>query len=442
MRTALFLFIDFLYELGWMLLALGLLVGVGLLFWNPLGFQFSGVLGLFVDLIPIWLPITLLFVFWSLWMEYIRAQFIKEQGSILLEVRLPQEIVRSPRAMELVFTTLYQTGGPTYIDTYWGGKVKPWFSFELVSIGGDIHFYIWTQPKYRHMIETTIYAQYPNVEIHEAEDYTRDVKHDSVHEVQWGTYFILTKPDWYPIKTYVDYGLDKDPKEELKIEPMSSMLEYLGSLKPGEQAWIQILIQAHKEEKIKEGYLFKKKFWKEGAMKEVSKLLSRDPKTKLSSTKIGDLPVSPVLTDEEKKTADAITRSLEKIPFECAIRGFYISKMESFNSINIPGLIGSFRQYSSNTLNGFRIGWYTDFDYPWQDFKRVRRNQIERQMLDAYKRRSFFHAPYRYFHQKPIILTTEELATIYHFPGEIVQTPTLRRTASRKGEAPPNLPVS
>jgi hypothetical protein len=38
-------------------------------------------------------------------------------------------------------------------------------------------------------------------------------------------------------------------------------------------------------------------------------------------------------------------------------------------------------------------------------------------------------------------LNTEELASIYHFPVLKVKAPALIRSLSRKGEAPPNLPV-
>jgi len=42
---------------------------------------------------------------------------------------------------------------------------------------------------------------------------------------------------------------------------------------------------------------------------------------------------------------------------------------------------------------------------------------------------------------KPYILTTEELATIYHFPGSVSTTPNLNRVPSKKAEAPSNLPL-
>ncbi|MCX6765152.1 MAG: hypothetical protein NT148_01280 [Candidatus Nealsonbacteria bacterium] len=40
------------------------------------------------------------------------------------------------------------------------------------------------------------------------------------------------------------------------------------------------------------------------------------------------------------------------------------------------------------------------------------------------------------------VMTTEELATIYHFPGKSsASAPALERIESKRGEAPPGLPT-
>ncbi|OHB13689.1 MAG: hypothetical protein A2Y49_02110 [Candidatus Zambryskibacteria bacterium RIFCSPLOWO2_12_39_8] len=59
-------------------------------------------------------------------------------------------------------------------------------------------------------------------------------------------------------------------------------------------------------------------------------------------------------------------------------------------------------------------------------------------MLDAYKRREYFFKPYK---RKHFVLNTEELATLFHFPGQVSTTPTFTRIESKKAEAPANLPI-
>ncbi len=390
---------------------------------------------------PLWLPILLATIFFQVWMRYIYLKFIKNEGSVLLEIKLPREITKSPLAMEIVLSALHQAGKNSYIETFVKGKARPWFSLELVSLGGQVKFFIWTRPKFRKIVETQIYGQYPGVEIHEVEDYTKEVHHfndlkPSDPAPFWATYFKLTKDDVYPIKTYVDYGLDKDPKEEFKIDPMTSVLEFLGSMKMGEQVWIQIILQAHRKEGWIDVRLFEKPDWTDAGKKEIEKLIS-----KLKGKSEEDGARFRQATKGESEVITALERSMSKFPFEVCIRGFYIANPEAFNPVGITGLIGSFKQYSSQNLNGFKLGKFTDFDYPWQDFGRHRRNELEHHMLDAYKRRSFFYPPYKHYRQKPFILNTEELATIYHFPGSVATTPSIQKTMSKKGEAPPNLPV-
>lgn len=389
-----------------------------------------------INTAPLWLPIVLFVSLYSIWLKYKRIAFIIKQGGVLLEIRLPKEINKTPIAMEIFFTSLYQTGASDYLTTFLGGKIRPWFSLELVSINGQVHFFIWTQPKFRQLIESQLYAQYPGVEVAEVEDYAPAISLEAGTHSLWGTTFKLTKDDVYPIKTYIDYGLDREQKEEYKTDPITSVLEYLGSIKRGEQVWIQILIRAHKKETFKDnaqflGAFFGKMRWGEEAKDEIQK--------KIDELRVDERPRPP--TEGEKEILAALQRSQAKFPFEVGIRGFYIYEKEVFDSVNITGLIGSLRQYSSNTLNGFKLGKFTDFDYPWEDFWRTRRNARERKLLNAYKLRSFFFPPYKHLMAEPFVLNTEELATIFHLPGAVASTPSLVKTQSRKGEAPPNLPI-
>ena len=46
-----------------------------------------------------------------------------------------------------------------------------------------------------------------------------------------------------------------------------------------------------------------------------------------------------------------------------------------------------------------------------------------------------------YFEQHTFVLNTEELATMWHFPGQILKVPTLERIESKEASPPPNLPT-
>lgn len=422
----------------WMSMA-GLLVYI--IYYGSFVYKYLGlnkVLAFTIYIWPIWLPIMLLIVFVRYWLRYIRTYAIAKDGNVLLELRLPQETNKTPLAMEIFLTALYQTGSVTKWEAFWDGKGKPWFSLEMVSLEGKVRFFIWAPKKFKNLIESQLYAQYPTLEIYESKDYASAFNYEESTHTIWGTYFKLTEKDVYPIKTYVDYGMDRPgDKEEFKTDPMTSVVEYLGSIGPGEQVWIQIMIQAHTKEGWVHGRLREREDWKNDIDKEVEEI------RKSTQTPLEDGGYSfPNPTPGQIEKIKALERSKGKFPFDTAIRGFYIAEKSVFNPINITGLIGSFRQYSSNNLNGFKLGWFTDFDYSRvEDLARKRRTYMEEELLMAYKRRSFFHPPYKNFHGKPMILMTEELATIYHLPGGVSQTPTFERIMSKKAEPPQNLPI-
>ncbi|MBU3969090.1 hypothetical protein KJ991_02690 [Patescibacteria group bacterium] len=392
------------------------------------------IIDIVILLSPVWGVLFLVIIFWNVWLTYVRADFLSKQGYKLLEIELPKEQFKSPLAMELVLNTLNQTGGEkTFIDRYIKGKVRPWFSLELVSIEGNVHFFIWTRENFVDLVESQIYSQYPNSRIIEVEDYTNFLKYTKREFSLWGCEFKLTKADPYPIKTYVDYGLDEDlKKEEQKIDPITPTIEFLGSIGQKEYVWIQILVRANKKEKRKKGSWFKKTDWRGEAEDLVNELLKRDSKTKISEE-------HPNLTKEEQVIISAIQQSISKPGFDCGIRGIYLAETDKFKPINITGLTGTFKQYSSANLNGVvPTGGLTIFNYPWQDFKEIRQNKVRKELFDSYRRRSYFHLPYK---KKAFVLSSEELATIFHFPGQVAQTPTFKRIESSRSEPPMNLPT-
>lgn len=388
---------------------------------------------------PIWVPAFLLIVFFDIWYHLKRREWVQKQTGVLLEVKLPRELTKSPLAMELFLNTLYNPVTGPLTKVYLEGVQRVWFSLELVSIDGAVHFFIWCHKGYRQRVEAQLYAQFPNVEVHEVPDYALAVHRDPERiTFGWFGQFTLVKPDAFPIKTYIDYGLDKDPKEEFKNDPIVAVLEFLGSLKKGEQAWIQILIQAHTKEGLKLGRLVPKADWRAGIDKEIKKIVSE---ARFKSDDEEKTPSNMQLSEGQKKVVEAIERTSGKTAFDTMIRAAYFAEKEVYNPTNIGGLIGSISQFNSSALNGFRPAWSTGYEYSWQDPFGKNKAHNERRLLEAYKRRSFFHPPFKNFHGKPFILTTEELATIYHFPGEVAATPTLSRIPSKKAEAPANLPI-
>ncbi len=406
------------------------------------------------------LPILVIMA-WNLWLSYIQTVFLKGLKWRLIEIKPPKDVWKSPAAMELVLNSLYQTGGTSvWFDRYWKGNLRNYFSLEIVSTEGDIHFYIRTTEKFQKIIESQIYAQYPQAEVFEVDDYTTKIpefKKDGPISL-WGCNFVLTKDDPYPIKTYVDYGLDKavgSLEEEQRIDPITAMLEFIGSVGIGEHVWFQVNVRAATDRfsiKGKDGKIEKNKKWTDQA-KQVIKEFNEGLKEKDKDAEGKVTTTTRRATKGELNVIESIERNANKMGFDSGIRAIYVTDKDHFDPNRISGVTGMIRQYNTTDFNAFKPSGATAFDFPWQDVLGNRIIKKKKDILDDYKDRSFFYGGFsfdkitKYFTHpnkdggKPFILSTEELATIFHLPGRVSETPTFARIESKKAEPPVNLPI-
>ena len=77
-------------------------------------------------------------------------------------------------------------------------------------------------------------------------------------------------------------------------------------------------------------------------------------------------------------------------------------------------------------------------DYPWEIGVNKLKNLVREDLVDAYRRRQFVYEP---FVQDHMVMSTEELATVFHIPSKSVETPSLDRIPSATSTAPANLPT-
>jgi len=366
----------------------------------------------------IWAPLLAAYLFWESWINYIHSVFINNLSWTLLEIRIPREIAKSPLAMELALTALHNTRDGNMLERYWEGFLRMWYSLEIISIGGQIHFFIYVQSFSRNFVESQIYAQYPGAEITEVEDYSQIISPNDLEGEWdlWGVEFSLTKEDAYPIRTYTEFAEPGRTKEEEKVDSLTSFLESLGSLKEGEQIWFQILIRAAD------------KSWKERAEAVIEEF--RQQKATANEEETGRSMLSP----GQREVLLAIERNVGKLGFETGIRMIYLAKKDAFTSTRKSILSSAMKQYSTQNMNGFKSKT-TSVDYL---FKKTRESRKKTEILRAYQQRSYFYIPYR---RQSFVLNSEELATIYHFPGRVAETPTLGRIEAKRGEPPVNLPI-
>lgn len=383
---------------------------------------------------PFWLPPVLIFAALFNWRKFKRAEFIHSRKFVLLEIKLPPEQSKSPMAMEVALSGFYQTGRETtFIDRVFKGQVRPYFSLEIASIEGQVHFYIWTEELTRQRVEASLYSQYPGVEITEVPDYTSQIPefNPMTHDVRIFD-LKLAKPDPLPIRTYIDFSLDSNPKEEEKVDPLLPILEFLGGLGKGERFYVQLIIRAHTKKPNPHTFFGEWKVQDEAKV-EIDKVLKN---LKVKDDEEGQ-ENSRGITRFEQELLMAIDRNNSKLQFDAGLRVMYLAERDKFRGGYASQQHRIFWQFADSGRNNFGVLRQAGFDYPWQDYKNLRTQGRQRQMYRALRTRGWFFGPYE---RQIFVLSAEEIATLWHLPGKVATTPTLGRVVSRKEDAPSNLP--
>lgn len=400
----------------------------------------------------LWLFFILVALSYSLWMAYAQDYYKRSIQWTMLEMRTPRELRKSPRAMEQVFMSIHgmRNSPGQWRDKYWDGETSRWVSCEVVSFGGEIHFYLRVPKGNKNMIQAAIYAHYPDIEIAEvSEDYIHRFP-AKVEEVEalgytfFGNELILAKSDAYPIRTFYDFEANE---EEQQLDPVATLLETLNKISPAENIWVQILIRPTDDS------------WKEASEKVVHELKE---KVKTEYTTASGKVTFTERTPGEMEVMKAIQRNIGKPGFDTVIRYLYIAKKEVF-TLNFArrGVFSSFNQYASESLNKFKHNvkaWTTSamWDPPYVFPKQRTRDRKDRIYTNF--RRRWMHeegftgkllqmkfADWGFTGQRReanYVLNVEELATIYHPPTNIVLTgPLIKRVEARKIGPPAGLPI-
>lgn len=435
---------------------------------------------------------------WKKFHDFFEDRYRESLPWVVLEIKLPKEVKKTPLAMEQIIAGLHAIRmGPTWWQRNILGYVEHQFSLELMSRGGEVHFLIRLHPKFRDLAESLIYAQYPQAEVIETDDYVNEFPRDYPFSKKsskadyklWGGEFDLSKSDVFPIRGYKEFEMESGDRSEYHVDPMASMMEAFHTLLPEERLWLQINcspLMAHFEKKFKEeGRRFIDKImkrdkeekktllgatfggaeeWLREMVAELSSLflgikrppleerLKKEKKDERERFVFAELQMSP----GERRIVEAIERNISQLPFTTSIRFFYIGPKHIYTTTRGNAVMSAFRQFNSADLNGF--GWNMKLA-PW-----VYRSDIFRRnnyyLFWKFKKLPFniknievmrFKTLWREYHRRGFgkqarghrrfVLTTEEIATIYHLPTVAVETPELPQAETRKGKPPPELPV-
>lgn len=308
--------------------------------------------------------------------------------STLLQVSLPRDNEIKIDAAEQLFSSLAsfrKSGRFSFL------KLQPHISFEIVGMPQDIRFYIYVPNKLKDFVEKQINGAYPDAEIKPVEEKLFKKEGYAVGN----EYNIFSKEgkvafaslklknyDFMPIKVYKDLATD----------PLSSITSVLAKMTEGEGAAMQILITPADGK------------WKKAGRAYISKIKKAEanPETAKYSA--------------DAKELEGIEGKIGKPGFEAIIRIVVSSSTKEAAQAHLGNIVDAFNQFSG--ANSFT----------------KRKSRFKGMFMGDFIYR---YLPLR---GKMSVLSSEELATVFHFPNKSVETPHIFWVSSKRAPAPSQIP--
>lgn len=361
----------------------------------------------------VWLPIVLILGYLT-WRNYQRIDAVKAIESTLLILEIPKANDKKELAAEQLFASLHGILRDKD-ELKLNGGIQEHLSFEIASVNGQIRFYVWVPRSLQSFVEGQIYAQYPTVQIHEAdEDY---VTHERNHSIIYTGDITLTGSEFLPIKTF----------QSFEVDPLAGITGTLAKLEStGEEVWIQVLARPIPDE------------WHKSTDKWINSLKGGNPFSFLTDGKgfdfkwvggllealwkppeggSGGAAKPKELSERDKTRVSEAQKKATKLGYDVKIRVAYLGESSTNAKLRMQAIVGTFKQYNSTNLNGFKV---TNTSFKSEDLAKYRS---------------------RLFIDKGFILNIEELASVFHLPHTNVETPNIVWASSKTAEPPAKLPI-
>ena len=373
---------------------------------------------------------------------------------VLLEIKPPPDVQKSPKIAESIFATLHSSYLPVKWKTrFFRGQVPNFYSLEIVGNGGQMQFLIRVVEGNRSYVEQTIFAQYPEAEIKEVPDYTSSLPRifPGNEYDMFACNLIFNQPDAYPLRTY-PYFEEESGKDEFKrSDPLAPIAEAMGAILPGEHIWLQFLIRPTGQQWVKDAKAvidkitgMKVKVEDNPLQKLVGSIdknvfMNESPDKKDEKQEINVQRLTP----GQRDTLEQVENKISKLGFKSNIRFIYMARKELFSRARISSVMGLFKQLYSNNLNSLKPdgktitvtrGFIPQLFPSDKGFFASQQEYIR-------KVRIYYRYINRIFDKKIIYLNTEELATFFHLPGIGIKAPSFPRVEAKKGQPPAGLPM-
>ena len=108
----------------------------------------------------------------------------------------------------------------------------------------------------------------------------------------------------------------------------------------------------------------------------------------------------------------------------------------------IGALMNMWKVYGHEHLNWLKFSGITGVDFPWQDIKGRRVETLKEAIFQDYIHRRYFYSDMMFPDTPPqAVMTSEEIATLFHLPSRTAETPAFERIEAVTAQPPVNLPV-
>lgn len=327
-----------------------------------------------------------------------------------------RELISSAENMYNALFSLYRGGIKNTIRNFL--HRTPHVAFELVVHKKEICFYIVVPYAFCSLVEKAVTTNYPEAQIKEVEEHNIFSKEREMQGVI-GAYLYGRKNSFYPFKTY----------QTIDAEPIEAVTNALSMLEEDEGAAIQILIRPANTKKTT-------------AAKSLVRKIQSGPgkKSSLASDVAGALinpgaapsknPEPYRTTPVEDQMIKEIDRKASKFGFDTRIRLIIAAQNDHRADLVFNQVKSAFAQYSDPTLNSFKFK------------KEKNKNKVVTDYIFRFFDDNVFGGERLFPKHRgfELVLNSEELASLYHFPNSLVETPGIKWLAAKTQQIPINLP--
>jgi hypothetical protein len=295
-----------------------------------------------------------------------------------------------------------------------------YLSFEIATPvdSKEIFFYVSVPRKFQSIIEKQIYSFYQDAEIKKIDDYNIFVPNGGFA----ASYMSLSRKHIFPVKTY----------KQLETDPLLSITSALSKIPIGKGAALQVIVKpagnTWKDESKRAAKAMQKgkgfngqtesslavKIFKEFAGIVLAPNAEKAEKQKQEEAQIK-------LTPEQEETIKAVESKAAKIGFEVNVRLVTSAPTKEEAENLLKELENSFTQFNAPNLNSFKV--------------------VESFFNKAgFLNKTVYNFIFRNFEKKrKMILNTEELASLFHFPIITTETPQVKWLKAKQAPPPANI---